>query len=109
MSFNLVLNHVMPRLIICIFVSVLHRCIPTVFGSTAKDILDSDKKALKNSKELNVTTTELEEGSEVVQALIDLQNAGLKVLEDVSNSWWLILAGFGIAMVASFLYIVTMR
>ncbi|XP_028395012.1 choline transporter-like protein 4 [Dendronephthya gigantea] len=88
---------------------ILHRCIPTVFGSTAKGILDSDKKALKNSKGLNVTTEELKEGSKIVQALIDLQNVGLKVLEDVRNSWWLILAGFGIAMVASFLYIVTMR
>ncbi|CAB4019009.1 Hypothetical predicted protein, partial [Paramuricea clavata] len=87
---------------------ILHRCIPTVFGSSIKEIVNDKNEPITNNNK-NITKDGLEKGSKVVQALIDLQNVGLKVLEDVGNSWWLILAGFGIALVASFLYIVVMR
>ncbi|CAH3185951.1 unnamed protein product [Porites evermanni] len=81
---------------------VLNRCIPTVVG-------DAITSSLQTASGQNVSAADVEEGSLAVQALLNLQNVGQKVIADVQESWYWILAAMGIAMVASFLYIIVMR
>lgn len=51
----------------------------------------------------------VENGNVAAAALLNLQNLGKKIIQDVENTWYWILGGLGIAMMASFLYIVIMR
>ncbi|XP_068729882.1 choline transporter-like protein 4 [Montipora capricornis] len=81
---------------------VLNRCIPTIVD-------DAITAGLKTASQGNVTASGVQEGSLAVQALLNLQNLGQKVIADVQQSWYWILAALGIAMVGSFLYIIVMR
>lgn len=84
---------------------VLNRCIPTVVGNLVSSLGEN----LQSADGKNVTSADVEEGSLAVQALLNLQNLGQKVIQDVQASWYWILAAMGIAMVASFLFIFVMR
>lgn len=81
---------------------VLNRCIPTIVGDTLT-------AGLRTASGQNVSASDVQEGSLAVQALLNLQNIGQKVIADVQLSWYWILAAMGIAMVGSFLYIIVMR
>ncbi|RMX60176.1 hypothetical protein pdam_00010114 [Pocillopora damicornis] len=85
---------------------VLNRCIPTLVGDALTTSLGDQLQSADGS---NVTAEEVKEGSLAVQALLNLQNLGQKIIQDVQESWYWILAAMGIAMVASFLYIIVMR
>lgn len=85
---------------------VLNRCIPTLVGDT---LTSSLRDQLQSADGSNVTAEDVKEGSLAVQALLNLQNLGQKIIQDVQQSWYWILAAMGIAMVASFLYIIVMR
>ncbi|XP_031569515.1 choline transporter-like protein 4 [Actinia tenebrosa] len=85
---------------------VLNRCIPTIVSNQLGNLFPT---ANANNSNGNVTGSEVQEGSVYVQALLNLQNLGLKVIADVQESWYWILAALGIAMAASFIYILIMR
>ncbi|KAJ7334501.1 hypothetical protein OS493_014823 [Desmophyllum pertusum] len=85
---------------------LLNRCIPTVVGDAVQSAIG---ESLTSADGTNVTSGDVKEGSLAVQALLNLQNLGQQIIKDVQQSWYLILAGLGIAMVASFLYIIVMR
>ncbi|XP_065068597.1 choline transporter-like protein 4 isoform X2 [Rhopilema esculentum] len=88
---------------------VVSRCIPTVIGTTLSSFLSTNKGSLSEDGSKNITQKDVENGNIAAAILLNLQNLGKKVIQDVQTSWYWILAGLGIAMVASFLYILVMR
>lgn len=81
---------------------VINRCIPTIVDSSVTS-------GLQSASRTNITADEVKEGALAVQALLNLQNLGQRILSDLQQSWYWILAALGIAMVASLLYIILMR
>ncbi|XP_048587230.1 choline transporter-like protein 4 [Nematostella vectensis] len=83
---------------------VLNRCVPTIVNNQLGNLLETNQATGQN-----ITAKQVEDGSLMVQAMLNLQNLGQKVIQDVQESWYAILGGLGIAMVASFIYILVMR
>lgn len=88
---------------------VLNRCVPTIISSQLSSALNIDGQNVTTADNKTVTGDDVKKGSLVVQAMLNLQNLGQKVIADVQQSWYWILAGLGIAMVASFIYVLVMR
>eukprot|EP00794_Sanderia_malayensis_P015816 gene15816-17411_t len=88
---------------------VLNRCIPTILDTTIlSSFLSANKANITNgNKDINETT--VEKGNIAAAALLNIQNLGKKIIQDVQSTWYWILGALGIAMVASFLYILMMR
>ncbi|KAK3735707.1 hypothetical protein QZH41_010152 [Actinostola sp. cb2023] len=84
---------------------VMNRCVPTILTSQLGNLFPTEN----NATGTNVTGKAVQDGSLYIQALLKFQNLGLKVIADVQASWYWILGGLGIAMVASFIYILVMR
>ncbi|XP_068728860.1 choline transporter-like protein 4 [Montipora capricornis] len=85
--------------------AVLYRCIPTLVG----DLLTRNGTILKHRDGQNVTKGEVEGGISVVQFLLNAQNFGQSVFEDIQAVWYWLLIGMILTVVLAFIYIVITR
>ncbi|XP_031574217.1 choline transporter-like protein 4 isoform X2 [Actinia tenebrosa] len=81
---------------------VLYRCIPTGLGGLNKHVTNSQSNA-------NVTGTSIYEAIKNLKIVLDAQNVGMKIIDDVKAVWYWILVGFILAMVLALIYIVITR
>ena len=84
------------------------RCVPTVVGDKVITWLKSNEGKIQ-TKGRNLTEASLKNATIAQTILLNLQNVGQRIIGDIRQSWHWILAGFGICMVASFIYILIMR
>eukprot|EP00795_Rhopilema_esculentum_P010208 gene10208-18889_t len=71
---------------------VVSRCIPTVIGTTLSSFLSTNKGSLSEDGSKNITQKDVENGNIAAAILLNLQNLGKKVIQDVQTSWYWILA-----------------
>nr|XP_039270354.1 choline transporter-like protein 2 [Styela clava] len=91
---------------------VVNRCIPSVIVDATNFVADSasgQDTTIVNALNQTVTGSNLNLGSEVIQAYLNAQEIGMKIFADFTASWYWILAGLGVAAVIAFLWIVIMR
>jgi len=84
------------------------RCVPTVAGEALISFLKEHGGEVKTNGR-NLTEGNIRNATIAQTILLNAQNVGQRVLGDVRTSWHWILAGFGICLVASFIYILIMR
>jgi len=87
--------------------AIAYRCVPTVVGDTLKKFLQDTGPITTDGR--NVTSETIGWANIAQAVLVNFQNLGEKVIADVRVSWYWLLAGFGISMVVSLLYIIMMR
>ncbi|XP_057289899.1 choline transporter-like protein 4 isoform X1 [Hydractinia symbiolongicarpus] len=83
-----------------------YRCVPTLVGGSLSNFLKSNTI---NTDGKNLTVENIKWGTIAQSVLVNIQNTGRKVVADVQESWYWILAGFGITMIVAFIYILIMR
>ncbi|XP_032241921.2 choline transporter-like protein 4 isoform X2 [Nematostella vectensis] len=79
---------------------VLFRCVPSLVDLNS--VFDS-------ATNKNVSKSSVEQGIGELKTILDLQNIGMKIFEDVKSVWYWILIGFVISMVLAFVYIIITR
>lgn len=93
--------------------SLGHRCIPKDIFSNIDTIISALEASLTspNSTTINkwVVLTKMMDAMKYVGRFARLQKVAEGVFQDVQAGWWVLLAGFGIAMVISFLWILLLR
>ncbi|XP_065067875.1 choline transporter-like protein 4 isoform X2 [Rhopilema esculentum] len=82
---------------------VFYRCLPNV----VRDVIDSLN--LKDKFNQNVTGKEIDASEKALASLLNLQNIGIQILDELRTTYYWIIVGFVIAMVLSLLYIVLSR
>lgn len=86
--------------------SVLYRCIPTLVG----DLIDSKNgSVIQNLAGTNMTEAIIRQGINGLKILMNLQNFGLNVFEDVRAVWYWLLIGMILVMILAFIYILITR
>jgi len=88
--------------------SAVSRCIPTLVGTSLSNFLTTNQADISSDGK-NITTSDVQNGNVAAAALLNLQNLGKKVIQDVEKSWYWILAGLGMAMGGAFFYILIMQ
>lgn len=88
--------------------ALAYRCVPTLVGNKMNAWLEENGGKVE-TKGKNLTADSVKEGNVAQSILLNLQNVGGRILGDVRHSWHWIFAGFGLSMVASFIYIIIMR
>lgn len=81
--------------------SVEKRCLPNIFSQ-------NDLAQLTNIGS-NVTVEMLQKVRNSIKSLVDFEQIGNNVVDDIMHSWWLILLGLALAMLVCIIYIVLMR
>ncbi|XP_067057187.1 choline transporter-like protein 4 isoform X1 [Acropora muricata] len=84
--------------------AVLYRCIPTLVGT-----LLANGTAVQNRDGQNVTKGAVEGGIKGLQFLLNAQNFGRSVFEDIKAVWYWLLIGMILTLVLGFIYIVITR
>eukprot|EP00794_Sanderia_malayensis_P015860 gene15860-17458_t len=82
---------------------VFYRCLPSVVSSTI------DALKLKNKENVTVTAMRVSASEQALTTLMNLQNSGMKVLDELKAVYKWIIVGFVLAMIISLLYIVLSR
>ncbi|XP_020916237.1 choline transporter-like protein 4 isoform X2 [Exaiptasia diaphana] len=82
---------------------ILYRCIPTGLGNLGQYVTGNSQTGQ------NVTGTSILEGIKNLKLVMDAQNFGMKVIDDIKAVWYWILIGFILAMVLALIYIVITR
>ncbi|XP_073243444.1 choline transporter-like protein 4 isoform X2 [Porites lutea] len=85
--------------------SVLYRCIPTLVDN----LIDSNGSVIQNVAGTNMTKTIIQGGINGLKILMNLQNFGLNVFEDVRAVWYWLLIGMILVMILAFIYILITR
>lgn len=88
--------------------ALAYRCVPTVIGEELKKFLQANGGSITTDGR-NLTETTVSWARVAQAVLVNLQNLGEKIIADVREAWYWILAGMGISMVVSLLYIIMMR
>lgn len=91
--------------------SLAGRCVPTFITSiinAAGSLVNSNETVLDKYNN-TVSGTALEESTKYMALLFSVKEYGMKIFQDVSASWWLILVFLGFSMVWCFVWIVLMR
>ncbi|KAB0800868.1 hypothetical protein PPYR_05222 [Photinus pyralis] len=81
--------------------SVEKRCLPNIFSQ-------SDLAQLTRI-DSNITVEMLEKVKSAINSVVDVEQVGKHVVEDIMRSWWQILLGLVFAMLVCIIYIVLMR
>lgn len=85
--------------------SVLYRCVPTLVGN----LVDSNGTVIQNAAGNNLTSAIIRKGINGLKTLMNLQNFGLNVFEDMKAVWYWLLIGMILVMVLAFVYILITR
>ncbi|XP_045619901.2 choline transporter-like protein 4 isoform X2 [Procambarus clarkii] len=86
------------------------RCIPHNVADHAENIISAIKAASSLNKYDKFEILEaLVNAMKYVMRFANFQQVAEGVFQDIKTSWWILLSGFGIAMLVSFLWIVLLR
>jgi len=92
---------------------VVYRCVPSLIGALLTNdgqiYSSNNKSVVMDQSQSSVSNNSVKDAVTQLVKLLNLQDYGMKILGDVTNSWWMILIFVTIAMFLSFLWIVVMR
>lgn len=83
---------------------VLYRCIPTLVGNVL-----ANNSVITNAAGNNVTKAAIETGLEALKVLMNAQNFGMSVFEDMKAVWYWLLIGMVLIVILAFVYILITR
>ena len=83
--------------------SLLYRCVPNEIASVIEN-LHLQTKDLEN-----VTVSEVSTSKKALSILLDIQNAGMEIAQELRSVWYWLLLAFVISMFVSVMYIVLAR
>ncbi|XP_067341975.1 choline transporter-like protein 5-B isoform X2 [Channa argus] len=86
----------------------LQRCFPD-FKKSKGTLTVANETVFKDSENSETKVSDLKDAATTVSRLLNAKEVGIKICEDYANSWYWILIGLVISMVASFIFILVLR
>ncbi|XP_067369431.1 choline transporter-like protein 5-B isoform X3 [Channa argus] len=86
----------------------LQRCFPDFITSNGT-LTVANKTIFKDGENNKRSVSDLKDAATGVSSLLNAKDVGMKIFEDYANSWYWILIGLVITMVASLLFILLLR
>ncbi|KAK2819245.1 hypothetical protein Q5P01_024806 [Channa striata] len=85
------------------------RCLPDFFTRSDGKLTIANKTSFKDGENKTRTVSDFEKAATGVSSLLNAKEVQVKISEDYANSWYWILIGLAIAMVASLLFILLLH